>query len=171
MGLCRSGWKKCVPFPHVNEIPEHFFRVQIDRHKALPCCWCGALPRLWLAEVITGVQNMLFHDQPLRAWSQPCCLWNVWYGDSVAVGLEGTEHIRTQFLNSRYHLSVCLHLPLSRVSLEIRSCCEPHLSSWCSQLLFFHSMCNQDTLCTLMSSNSGTQEYNLWTSITSSTLC
>lgn len=52
------------PFPYVNEIPENFFRVLIDRHKALPCCWCGALPCLWLAEVITAVQNMLFQDQP-----------------------------------------------------------------------------------------------------------
>lgn len=49
MGLAEMGGKKTCPFPHVNEIPEHFFRVQIDRHKALLvvdvvlCLACGWL--------------------------------------------------------------------------------------------------------------------------------
>lgn len=78
-------------------------------------------------------------------------------GDSVAVSLEGTECIHS-FLNC------CLGLPPLRLSEsspplplvppEIQSCCEPHLSSWCTQLLFFHLMCNQDTLCNLVSSKS-----------------
>lgn len=60
-------------------------------HKALTCCACGALPCLWLAEVIITVQNTQFQDQPFSALSQPCCLWYVWYGDNLAISLEGTK--------------------------------------------------------------------------------
>lgn len=63
MGLVGSGGKKIIPIL----IPEHFLRVQTDRHIALACCCCGALLYLWLAEVITVMQNMLFQDQPHRA--------------------------------------------------------------------------------------------------------
>ena len=111
--------KMCpIPLCEWNSGALFFFRVQIDRHKALPCCWCGALPCLWLAEVITAVQNMLFQDQPLRAWSQPRCLWNVWYGGQRS-SQPGRDERTHSFLNC------CLGLPplrLSESSPPLSSC-------------------------------------------------
>lgn len=80
--------KRCVPY--VNEIPGNIFSQGANWQTQMPSLvvdvlFCHACDFLrWLL-----LSKELFRDEPLWAKSQPCWLWNVWYGDSIAVSREG----------------------------------------------------------------------------------
>lgn len=126
-------------------------------------------PPLWLTEMIIAMHNMLFQGQPLGAWSQLRCLWNVWYGGTTSESARRGPNA-SPFLPSVWFLSN----PSSFVSLDIQSCCETPGLPVClldSHLVFFHFLCNQGALCNLKChQNYGFHKCCLW-GISSRTLC
>lgn len=81
--------KRCIPY--VNEVPGNIFSQGANWQTQMPSLvvdvlFCHACDFLrWLL-----LSKELFRDEPLwKAKSQPGWLWNVWYGDSIAVSREG----------------------------------------------------------------------------------
>lgn len=84
---CRSGWKNVCPLCEWNS-RALFKGVNWQAQSCALLMWCFAL---FVAGWGDYCSAELFQDQPLRAWNQPGCPWNVWYGDRAAVDLERTE--------------------------------------------------------------------------------
>lgn len=120
-GMCKVavlrkwGWAgKMRPLCEWKFWGAFYFFLQIDRHKALPCCWCGTLMLCALLAAGWGDYRCAEHAVPgsatqsLKPATQPleCLVW----GTAIAAGLEGTEHIPS-LKSATWDSRLCLSPP------------------------------------------------------------